>query len=192
MKTLVAAAHAKHKDYSFARWAAATASYQRLLSLSTEDAIYARKMEPLGIRTVLYKHIPHPRRPGKKAIYGPMFNQAWRAIVDNAEDYTHILSLDTDVIPSGDILSVMEDNYTEGFLRHGVPWRGCYRRAGQYGYETSCTFASVDDWASALNEAENAGPLCTLYEIVGRNDLFKTRDILEMELEHLDDGIDNR
>lgn len=192
MRTLVASPHAEHKDYSFSRWAEATASYDRLLSFHVADSIYARKVQGKGIRTALYMCDPHPRRPGRKAIYGPMYNAAWRAIVDNAEGYTHILSLDTDVIPGGDILSAMEAEYDGGFLRHGVPWRAVYRRPGQYGYETSCTLASIEDWTAALDKAGSLGELCTLYEVVGNPHYFHHKDVLLMNLEHLDDGVDAR
>lgn len=192
MKSLVASPHAEFKDYSFSRWAEATASYDRLLSFFIADSLYARKVQEMGIRVVFYDSVPESGRKGRNAIYGPMYNVAWRTIVENAGDYTHILSLDTDVIPSGDILSAMEAEYDGGFLRHGVPWRSCYRRPGLYTYENSCTFAAVEDWAAALDKADDLGPRCTLYEVVGHHDFLPHKDVMLMDIEHLDDGIDAR
>ena len=193
MRTLVAAPVCKRKDYSFARWAAATASYDRLVAVDADESDYGEVIRRLGILVVTYEAVEHPRRPGPKAIYGPRFNYAWHAITDNAGDFTHILALDSDIIPEGDILALMEEHYDPAFafLRHAVPFRECYGRMSK-GYETSCTMASVEDWKRALAKVETMGELATLYEVVGDPNFFTHKDIDMMVLEHLDDGLDAR
>lgn len=191
MRTLVAAPVCKRKHYSLAHWAAATARYDRLVAVSEPD--YEEVIRRLGIPVVTYEAAVHHRRPGVKAIYGPLFNAAWRAITSNADSFTHILALDSDVIPEGDILALMEEQYDPAFafLRHAVPFRACYGRMSK-GYETSCTMASVEDWKLALDKVETMGELTTLYEVVGDPNFFTHKDIDLMVLEHLDDGLDAR
>jgi hypothetical protein len=183
MNTLVAALHAKKKDYSFPRWEAATASYDRLLALETFEEEYAKT---LGVPYVLYEAEEHPRRQGRHRICGPLYNSAWKALLGKVNGHTHILCLDIDVIPKGDILAVMESEYdgSFAFLRHGVPWRASYHRPGFKGYETSCTLGSVACWREAL---ARTGGLTTLYGVVGDPDLFTHKDIDVLELEHLDE-----
>jgi TorA maturation chaperone TorD len=192
MRTVVAAPFGANKAYALGRWAAATENYERLLVTDELKAIPITSK--YGIPTVLYESVENPRRPGKNAIYGPKFNQAWEAILANTNGHTHVLALDTDVIPKGDILTAMEAEYdgTFAFLRHGVPWRSVYRRPECLGYETSCTLATVEAWRAALDKAQELGPLCTLYEVVGNPNYFTHKDINLVELEHLDDGVDAR
>jgi hypothetical protein len=187
---LVAAPVGASKDYALDRWVAATNAYDRLLV--TNEPEYTDRIESLGVPWALYTYTPHPRRQGRHAIHGPMYNAAWKAIIANATDYTHILSLESDVIPEGDILTVMEEQYDEGFLRHGVPWRSVYRRPGNYAYENACTMATIEDWKAAVAKAESLGELSTVFEVVGHPDYFPHKDILVMKMEHLDDGIDAR
>lgn len=183
--TTVAAPYHTRKRYCLDRWAAATSSYDRLLSVSDDDSMF-----DCAVRGIPYVTFVEPvsHRVGDKVIYGPHFNAAWWAILEEADDY--ILALDTDVIPSGDILRVMEENYTHGFLCHGVPWREGYGRDG-YAYETSCTFAAKADWRAALEQCEKErnhyDEPRNLYGMV--RDMPHT-DVLLMELEHLDgDGV---
>jgi hypothetical protein len=186
MRTLVAASHARVKDYAFEQWSAATASYHRLLAIEEGEREYA---ESLGVPYVPFSPEENPRRQGRHRICGPLFNQAWTAILSAAGGYTHILSLDTDVIPPCDILALMEPLYddTFDFLRHGVPWRTAYHRPGAFAYETSCTLGSVAAWQAALDETYRRGELATLYGVVGDPDLFTHRDINLVQLTHLDD-----
>jgi hypothetical protein len=144
MHTLVAAPIGRRKHYSLLRWVQATEAYNRLLV--TDEPDYAEELRTMGLPVVEYEPKGDSRRPGANAMYGPAFNTAWHCILENTDGYSHVLGLDTDVIPEGDILSYMEENMTDGidFLRHGVPWRGVYRRDGMRAYETSCTLAKVE------------------------------------------------
>lgn len=188
MRTLVAAPSAERKKYAFPRWAAATSDYDRLVAVLDSEQGYAEYIRRFGVNVATYQDPPSPRRGyGELAIYGPRFNAAWRCILDNCDGYTHILALDSDVIPSGNILAVMEDEWSDDifFLRHGVPWRSSAHEVGK-GYETSCTMGSVEAWKTALGEVpDNA--TSTLYEWVGDPHRYPHRDIDIMELEHLDD-----
>lgn len=186
MRSLVAAPAHSCKDYAIDKWAAATSQYDRLVAVDSEDVDYVKRLNDYGIRSVVYQKT-------EDTIYGPLFTKAWRTIVDNAEGYTHILSLDVDVIPSGDILKLMESQYDQrvSFLRHGVPWREVYRRKGCT-YEMSCTFALVSDWERAVEFSEKSEGKFRLYEIVGHPSFYTHKDIYLMELEHMDDGIDRR
>ncbi len=185
MKSLVAAPTCRRKGYSLRQWEAATGAYDRLLV--TEDGLWAQEVREMGIPCELFAPVSHPRRQGRHAICGPLFNAAWEAILAGSEGFTHILALDTDVIPAGDILALMESRKgEEDFLRHGVPWRSDYQRPGCLAHETSCTFGSVEAWRRALDLTYTRGPLATLYGTVGDPALFTHVDIDEMPLEHLD------
>ena len=185
MRTLVAAPHTQRRHDAFVVWRAVTASYDRLLAIEEEEREYA---ESLGVPCVLFTPVEHPRRQGRHRICGPLFNQAWEAILSAAGGYTHILALDTDIIPHGDILAAMESEYdgSVAFVRHGVPWRAAYSRTG-YAYETSCTLGSVADWRAALDKANELSELATLYGVVGDPDHFTHKDVLLLKLDHLDD-----
>ena len=187
MKSLVVAPHTERKHYAFALWAAATDGYDRLIAIEAPEREYAEFIEHrYGVPTAVYQAEESPRRQGRRRIYGPLFNAAWSALLSRAGGYTHLLALDTDVIPSGDILALMEAEYgDEAFLRHGVPWRAEYSRSGK-GYETSCTFASTEWWRAALASTLQAGGLSTLYGVVGDPDLFTHRDIDIMCLDHFE------
>jgi hypothetical protein len=195
VKTLVAAPAHSSKAYAFDRWAAATRPYPRLISVETDDYEMKALAEVHGVRWVEYEKIDYAKRIGLNAIYGPLFNDAWRAILSDCKGYSHILALDTDVIPTGDILKVMEEEYTDDimFLRHGVPWRSSYGRASDMkAYETSCTLGKVEDWRVALRRTDELGGLSTLYGVVGHPTMYPARNIYVMELEHVDNGIDGR
>ena len=185
MRTLVAAPTCERKRDSFPLWTAATASYDRLVAVETQEREYA---ESLGVPYVLFEPVEHHRRQGRHRICGPLFNQAWEALLAGARGFTHVLSLDTDVIPSEDILAVMEANYggTEDFLRHGVPWRSDYQRPGLCAYETSCTLGTVAAWRAALDVTYTRGELATLYGTVGDPNLFTHKDINLVALDHRD------
>ena len=188
MKSLVVALHTERKHYAFPLWVATTNGYERLLSLDADEREYAEFIERrYGVPSVLYQPEDDPRRQGRHRICGPLYNQAWTALLSKADGHTHLLCLDTDVIPSGDILALMEAEYgDEAFLRHGVPWRAAYSRPGVKGYETSCTFASVQWWRAALASTYQAGGLATLYGTVGDPNLFTHRDIDTMYLDHFE------
>jgi hypothetical protein len=183
--TLVAAPYHARKLYALDAWAAATSAYERLLSVCDEGG--AAHLAERGIPYVVYAE-PKSHRVGDKIIYGPHFNAAWQAIIENCDGHTHILSLDTDVIAPPDILEVMEAHYTGGFLIHGVPWREGYLRPGK-GYETSCALASVADWKASLARCERERNYYdeprNLYGVV--RDMDHT-DVDLVELVHLDNG----
>lgn len=186
MRTLVACPVAERKHYSFPLWAAATKAYDRLVV--TEDEDYIDTIEGYGVPALLFDPVS-TFRWGINAIYGPRHTEAWRTIVDNADGYTHILSLESDIIPpqNVDILSIMEENYSEcDFLCHAYPWR-YPGRVGLYVYETGCTLGSVEKWRDALNKThEKHG----VYETVRCVDYFKNKDIHIVQLEHLGEGDD--
>jgi len=185
----VVAPHTERKHYAFPLWVAATQGYDRLLAIEYSEADYAKEIEQkYGVPCTLFEPEEHPRRGGRHRICGPVYNQAWEAILSASSDHTYLLCLDTDVIPYGDILKVMQEAHTGGFLRHGVPWRSTYQRPGFKAYETSCTFATRKLWREALDKTYQRGELATLYGTVGDPDLFPHQDIDIMALEHLDDS----
>jgi hypothetical protein len=142
MHTLVACPIGTSKLYSLAQWRQATAGYPRLLAVDTRDDC----SEQLGdIPVVFYTGEDDP----VGHLMRGKFNPAWRAIVAAAEGYTHILSLESDVIPPGDIdiLAIMEAAFTDGVLHHAVPWG---RSGSEYGYEMGCTLAAVETWRELL------------------------------------------
>ena len=188
MKSLVVAPHTERKHYALPLWVATTDGYERLLAIEADEREYAEFVEHrYGVPSVLFVPDEGPRRQGRHRICGPLYNQAWTALLSKANGHTHVLSLDTDVIPSGDILALMEAEYGgEAFLRHGVPWRAAYSRPGVNAYETSCTFASLQWWRAALASTLQVGGLATLYGTVGDPDLFTHRDIDIMCLDHFE------
>lgn len=147
MRTLVASPTGSAKAYCFEQWALATNGYDRLVAVCEPD--YKATAESLHVPVVMYK-----KPDDRKGIYGPMFTAAWTAILARAWDYTHILSLETDVIPpfEWDILEIMEDEYKPDFTAHGVPWRDCDRYAGRdtLCYEMGCTIFSVETLRRAI------------------------------------------
>jgi len=177
-----------------ARWAAATAHYDRLLV--TDEPDYEEVIRNLGVPVVLHEAAEHPTKTGAMRVYGTLLNSAWKAIIENAEGYTHILSLESDVIPDGDIVSVMEEHYDPEyqFLRHGVPWREAYEKPpGRFSYELGCTLASVQDWKKALAKTDDVEPT-KIYTVVGVAQAYglTAKNINVCQLEHLDNGIDSR
>lgn len=189
MKTLVACPVAKRKHYSLPYWAAATSKWGYDRVVATCEPEYISEIEKLEIPYVLHG-IPEKGREGANAIYGPLFNEAWKAIMEIVADgYTHILSLESDVISEWDILDIMEEHYdgSVSFVRHGVPWRSIYRRPGGYCYETGCTLASLPDWKKAMSLVNEHGGMRTLYEVVGHPSWFTHKDIKVVELEHMDE-----
>lgn len=186
MKTLVACPVAERKHYSFPMWAAATGGYDRLVV--TEDEDYADTVEGYGVPVLLFEPVSTFQRFAEP-IYGPRHTEAWRAIIDNAQGYTHILSLESDIIPPTgvDILSLMEEHYYDcDFLCHAYPWRYPSRR-GQYAYETGCTLSSVEKWREALEKTHEENGL---YSTIRCQDYFKNKDIHIVQLEHLGEGDD--
>lgn len=195
MNSVVAAPHTIRKHEEFECWAAATSGYDRLLALEASEASYAADIwGEWGIPYVLFEPVETPRRQGRHRICGPLFNQAWSALLDGATGYSHVLSLDTDVVPDGDILGAMESAYDGSvcFLRHGVPWREAYHRPGQFAYETSCTFGSIEAWRAALDKVQELGGLATLYGVVGDPDLFTHEDVRLLTLHHLESYLPER
>lgn len=193
MDACVAALHTERRHYALPLWTAATQGYQRLLAIETNEKQYAHEVRfKYGIPVVLFEPVEHPRRQGRHRICGPIFNQGWEALLEAIEaDY--ILSLDTDVIPEGDILALMQKEHSgEDFVRHGVPWRSDYHRPGFFAYETSCTYGSKRAWRAALDKTYTRGELATLYGTVGDPDLFTHKDINEMTLHHLDNPLPER
>lgn len=188
MKSLVAAPAASRKHYSLPAWEEATRSYDRLLAISEPE--YEPMVREMGIDTILFEVPETANRWGDKAIYGTLFNAAWKAILEHSDGYTHILSLESDVVPikGVDILKLMEDEYDGSFqfLRHGVPWRAQYRAQGGYCYETGCCFASVDDWKAALELTPTIGPKETLYGVIGAPNYLTYKKVNITPLLHLD------
>lgn len=184
MRTLVAAPVAPRKDYSFQHWAAATAGYDRIVT--TEYTDYAKVCEQTGVPAVLFESPDDPRRKGRHSMHGVKFNVAWQAILDSARGFTHILSLESDIIPVDcDIVALMEENYgPEDFLCHLHPWRKEYHRPYVKVCEMGCTFGSVEVFKKALDYCFKTGR--TLYGQV-RDEPFTHRDIEMVELIHLDD-----
>jgi len=182
MRTLVAAPSASRKHYAFDRWEAATRDYDRLLAIDEPD--YAERVEALGVPTVTYAAISK-RRLGNNAIYGPRFTEAWQAILGASEGYTHILSLESDVIPPEgyDILALMEKEYQPDFTCHDYPWRE--GRPG-YAFEMGCTIFTRETLKRAIEVCpDEQGMYC----IVSNEDFFKRNRIHVVELEHLTDPV---
>jgi hypothetical protein len=145
--TLVACPYHSRKSYALDAWERATSSYDRLLAVCDEES--AAELEG-RIPYVVYEE-PKSHRVGKNVIYGPHFNAAWRAILEQADGM--VLSLEADVIPPCDIAALMEEHYTEGFLIQGVPWRASQGRKTK-AYEMGCTLGSVEDFSKALAACE--------------------------------------
>jgi NAD-dependent dihydropyrimidine dehydrogenase PreA subunit len=59
MNTLVAAPTCPRKSYAFDEWAAATASYDRLLSVAEDEADYGDELTERGFRVVVYPELKH-------------------------------------------------------------------------------------------------------------------------------------
>lgn len=170
------------KAYCFPQWAAATEGYDRLVAVDEPEAV--EFCNGFDVPAILFEPVNDFRR-GKNAIYGPRFNEAFQAIMDNAEGYTHIYSLDTDVIPLvDDSPRIMEENYTDcDFLCNGVPWRYPSRVGGK-AYELGCTFGTVAVFNRALKITH---PLQGIYGTIRCIDYFKNRDVELFEVEHLSD-----
>jgi len=152
MRTVVACPVGKAKAYSLADWAAATVGYDRFMV--TDEVDFADEVEgDHGIPCYIYE--APPQQEGVHPMYRARYNAAMRCILRHAEGRSHILSLESDVIPPEgcDILALMEEHYTKGLLCHGYPWRAEYNRPYN-GYEMGCTLGSVEEWASALMWAE--------------------------------------
>lgn len=174
MDTLVACPVSGKKDYCIERWAQATSGFPRLVALDSRER-YATRLKKLKLPFVTFD-------TEDDSIYGPMFNDAWRAIIENAGARTHILSLDVDVFSDTDILSLMEENWDDhySFLCHGVPWRGKPWRK-TLSYEMSCTLGSVPAWREALARADEKKE--PLYRSVHS---FLCKDFTATNLTHLD------
>jgi hypothetical protein len=187
MRTLVACPVAARKHYSFPLWVEQTEKYDRLVSV--DDPEYALKVEEYGVPYVLFTPVS-TRRVGGAAIYGPRHTEAWAAILERADGYTHILSLESDIIAPRDvdILSLMEEHYDDSydFTCHAYPWRYPHRK-GLYAHETGCTIGSIDKWKRALRLTHKDHGV---YETIRITDYFRNKDIHIVELEHLGEGDD--
>ncbi len=160
MRTLVAAPVGSVRDYSLAAWAAATASYDRLLV--ADEPWYGSRLDEFGIPWMACdtSHIPQDENL-RHRVCGTRFNALWRVITDYARwnAYDHVLSLESDVIPPEgcDILALMESQHEEGkWLCHATPWPARYHRTG-YAYEMGCTLASLEMLERGLAAAEREG-----------------------------------
>lgn len=180
MNTLVAAPTSHRKHYSFHLWEQATRNYPRVMAVNEKHYYEDIKdiVPTLCFRPVKFTH---------GHIYGPRFNEAWQAIYDWARGhYTHILSLESDVIPPDgcDIVSVMESEWEDGldFLCHGYPWRGS-RGRDNLSYEFGCTMFSIE----ALQRALNAPDGVTGIYGCPNHDGWKRKKIDVVELRHLDE-----
>ena len=151
MWTAVACPVGLTKAYSLADWAAATAGYDRFMVTDEEDTVDL--VEDYGIPCYLFPYLP--KEEGKHPMYRWRYNAAWAKVIEFSKGRTHILSLESDVIPPAgtDILALMEQHYSGGFLCHGYPWRAEYNRPFN-AYEMGCTLASIEDWQKALDWAE--------------------------------------
>jgi hypothetical protein len=187
MRTLVAAPHGSKKRYSFPAWEAATRPYDRLVAMhSDDDPCYIEEVTG-QVPVVLFDRPPAPfNRQGRNAIYGPLFNEAWRTILGYAHHhcYSHVLSLETDVIPpeGTDILALMEEHHRGDFLIHLYPWRASTGRATKAD-EMGCTLASVPIWRDVLERH----PDDQLYGAFKTDPDYHVTRIDLVELAHLDD-----
>jgi hypothetical protein len=188
MHTLVACPFSKRKLYSLDEWEQATRGHARLMAVDEPEV--RKEVKKRGIKFTYFNPVSDFRR-GKNAIYGPRFNEAWSAILENADGFTHILSLESDVIPPEgvDIVDLMEHNYDGcDFLCHGYPWR-YPSKLGGFAYETGCTIATVGKWREAL---EKSHPLQGMYGTIRNIDLFTHKDVQLVELQHLGELVDDR
>ncbi len=195
MRTVVAAPISRVKDYSLAKWAAATAGHDRFLV--TEEPDYMQDIQKYGIPAFHYEpppvsdDIPNLRH----VMCGKRYNVAWKRIVELAMDggYTHILSLEVDVIPPDDvdIVAIMEGEWdgSVDFLIHLYPYRASYNRPGLKCNEMGCTMAKTKTWKWAL---DNMPKDCTLFWAVRQTRdksprfYFTNKQIDVVELQHLD------
>ena len=191
MKTMVAAPICARKDYSLHRWAAATKGHDRLLA--TEEKSYVPVIESWDIPAVLYEPPPVQQSCFRHVMATNRFNAAWKAIIDSANGHSHILSLESDVIPPEgvDIVQLMENNWTgeEDFLVHLYPYRESYGRPGQRAFEMGCTMAKTETWKHALETLpETAVLYWAVYQTKESNPHynFTNRRIEEVELQHLE------
>lgn len=189
MDLLVASPVCLSKSYALDRWVEATDGHDRLLV--TDEPDFVPVIESYGIEARTYEGGDCYHVPGRNRMSGPLLNRAWKCILKDCE-YTHVLALDVDVIPDGDIASAMAEEYRSGdrFLRHAVPYRAEYKRLIN-SYETSCTLASVEDWRWALWLADNLDERTSIYVIVGHDEFMAgNRDVILMGLDHIDnDGV---
>lgn len=194
MKTLVAAPTARKKAYSLERWAAATKGHHRLLVTEEEDFLDC--IEDAGVIAAYYEKPPDPDMSSiRHEMCSNRFNAAWEKIISYAEmfDFTHILSLESDIIPPEgvDIVSLMESQWDEtvDFLVHLYPYRPSYRRKGTKCYEMGCAMASTKTWRRALDTLPKDAVLYwSVYQTPQMNPKyhFNIRRIDLAELQHLD------
>lgn len=181
MRTLVACACHSRKEYSFDLWEQATSSYHRVVALEKGDNSRIIKRVKRMVDVVMFEPIGEFCF-SDNPIYGDRFNEAYASILTKCGGYTHMLSLDSDVIPpkGSDILSVMESECDPeyDFIVHGVPWRNKNRKT--LAYETSCTLGSVEAWGKALSVCSKGH---NLYRAVRD---FKCKDFHSVDMQHLD------
>jgi hypothetical protein len=197
MKTLVACPIARHKLYSLELWAQATAAYDRLMVIDEAESDIAESIRQHGIEVLTYRSpeedprdlelFHHPFTPKK-------YNEAYRTIFDYADEqgFDYVLSLQSDNIPSDDVLEILEENWDEGvdFLIQLNPWRDSYGRPGNKGYEMGCTLARTATWKRALEELPEPG--VPLYwgvyqtEVRNPNYHFTNKMIDAVQIKHLD------
>ena len=172
MRTLVACPVGRKRDYSLPHWAAATEGYERAVAI--DDAKYADRVEHMGIRVLRFP-TSHPWVPR-------CFNDAWRTITHHAEEegFTHILSLESDIIAPPHILKVMEREYEGGFLCHHYPFRK--PRQGMCA-EMGCTLASTELWRKALSTCPAGVAVYDWFRLSGK---FEVQRIEVVELLHME------
>lgn len=191
MKTLVAAPICKSKLYSLPQWAAATQGHHRFLVTEEPGLVWC-----LGHVAPVSTYDP-PDLEGKllggHAFHIPRFNAAWEVIIQMAEmfDYTHILSLESDVIPPEgvDIVGLMESQMddTIEFLVHLYPYRINTARTEKM-FEMGCTMARTETWRRAIRDKpENMALYQCPYQTVERNPKFhfKVKTIDLVPLQHI-------
>lgn len=194
MNTLTAAPIARKKLYSLERWAAATEGHDKLLVTEEDDIL-----EEIGkyAPATLYEKPPDPDISSiRHEMCSNRFNAAWEVIISFAEasGYTHILSLESDVIPPEgvDIVELMESQWddTVDFLIHLYPWRPSYNRPGRKSYEMGCTMARTETWRKALDTMPPTAVLYwCVYQTPEKNPKFHftNKRIDLVELQHVEE-----
>ena len=184
MRTLVAAPFGEGRLSSLDRWAAATEGYDRVAAI---DQPIGEQLEEYGIPYVEFTYDGETPEGARHRICSERFNVAWDAILDYAEQgrYTHVLSLESDIVADCDIVALMSENFTEDddIVRHVYPWGPEYNRPYHKASEMGCTMMTVEALRTALVEARERKS--KLYGSVMWTKRLKTRTIEKTELTHL-------
>lgn len=193
MNTLTAAPTARKKAYSLEQWAAALRGHDRLLV--TEEDDFLEEMGKYAPATLYEKPTTPDISSMRHEMCSNRFNAAWEVIISFAEvsGYTHILSLESDVIPPEgvDIVRLMESQWDDktDFLVHLYPYRKSYNRPDRKCYEMGCTMAKTETWRKALNGLPPTGVLYwAVYQTPEKNPKFHftNRRIDLVDLQHLE------